>query len=499
MFRRRAGSRRTAALALAGIALAALAISFLARADTASAAATLVIGAPGTYDGHGATINVNCGADNNVLIRANNVTLKNYVLLNANEAAVSIDEEQGTYSNIIVENVTIKGYNCANGDGQYRAGVACWYCTALTVRNSHIERPRGQGDGIWVKNDGDPSNGPGGGHSFTGNTIIGGWDGIGGEPEDQPYGGVYKNTLIQGNTVTGCDDDGIQVEGGNVNVRVKSNTVSGCGIGVAFAPNITGPLYIENNVLKNMIVAPYGQQAAFKIGDADNSGATGIAYVTGNTINTPGDGFKQTNGGLSPIVSSQNCVVVGRYVIEFGDPVAAGTSFNNDTLWSTDDEGAGRFIKWGGNKYGSLAEFRAATGQETAGTQAQCGSPPAAPPPAPPPAPNPPPASGGSGGEQVSNSLPKPAANTAPVKPSPPKPAEPDYSGEAAARRALLISVLSGDEATEAAAERALAGMDGYDLQKDVWVPLGLVVSLLGLDALRRWRRARRAPPGAPA
>src|SRR3990172_7718417 len=111
MFRRHAGSRRTAALALAGIALAALAIAFLARADTASAAVTLVITSPGVRDGGGATIDVGCGADNNVLIKADNVTLRNYTLLNAREAAVRIDGKDAYFSNIVIENVTIKNFN----------------------------------------------------------------------------------------------------------------------------------------------------------------------------------------------------------------------------------------------------------------------------------------------------------------------------------------------------------------------------------------------------
>ena len=133
MFWRRAGTRPTTALALAGIALAALTLSFLAQADPASAAATLVIRTPGTYDGRGATIDVGCGADNNVLIQASNVTLRNYTLLHAEEAAIRIDSIDADYSNIVIENVTIKDFNCAGGEDQFRAGVACWGCTALTV------------------------------------------------------------------------------------------------------------------------------------------------------------------------------------------------------------------------------------------------------------------------------------------------------------------------------------------------------------------------------
>jgi len=373
---------------------------------------TLVISAPGIYDGGGATIDVGCGADNDVQINAGGVTLRNYVLLNANEAAIHI----GAQKNIVIENVTIKGFNCANQAGQYRAGVACWGCTALTVRDSHIETARTFGNGIWLKNYGANT---GGGHLFSGNTIIGGFDGVGGEPEDQPYGGVYKDTLIERNTVRGCNDDGIQVEGGNVNVHVQDNTVEGCALGIAFAPNITGPLYVERNVIRDLRAdGYYGAQAAFKIGD----GGKGVAYLIDNVITTKGDGVKQTNAGLPPIVARRNCLLVSRYVIETGNAFPGGTSFDLDTLWTADDDKAGRFIKWGGARYASLSAFRSATGQEPGGQQAQTcpavlgatPTPPAGPTPAatatptptPTPAPSPSPAP---------TATPTPAASAAPV------------------------------------------------------------------------------------
>ena len=45
---------------------------------------------------------------------------------------------------------------------------------------------------------------------------------------------------------------------------------------------------------------------------------------------------------------------------------AAGSRFDGNCLYTTDP---GRFVKWGGQTYGSLAAFRQATGQEASGTQ----------------------------------------------------------------------------------------------------------------------------------
>jgi len=352
-----------------------------------ASSAPIVITAPGVYEG--GPVDVACRADHDIEVLADGVTIRHMTLLNANEAAVRI----GTQRNVVLENVTIRGFNCANQEGQHRAGVACWGCTALAVRNSHIETSRTYGNGIWIKNYG---TGTGGGHTVTGNTIIGGFDGLGGEPEDVAHGGVYKDTLIAGNHIVDCEDDGIQVEGGNVNVRVQDNVIDGCGFGVAFAPNITGPLYIERNQIGSSDANLYGSLGCFKIGDARDSGATGVAYVSDNDCLIGancisggdakcGDGFKQTNGGLSPIVARRNCIQVQRYVLEAGDVFPGGTSFDEDTLWTSD---ATRFVKWGGTRYGSLVAWRSATGQETGGAQRQgCGSAPT-PTPTPTPAPS---------------------------------------------------------------------------------------------------------------
>src|SRR3990172_299845 len=329
--------------AVAALVAAAVALNVMARGDFPAGltitTSPLVSSSPGVYDGGGATIDAGCASDHNVEINASGVTLRNYNLLNANESAVRIGER----SDIVIEDVTIKGFNCADGGGQYRAGVACWGCTVLTVQNSHIETARTFGDGIWVKNYGLGS----GGYIVRGNTIVGGFDGVGGEPEDQPYGGFYRNALIEDNTVRDCADDGIQVEGGNVGVRVQDNTIDSCGIGVAFAPNLTGPLFVERKVIRNLRPGYYGGLACFKLGD----GGIGIAYVNDNTCTSEGDGFKQTNQGLSLIIARGNCIQVTRYVIETTDDLPTGASFDFDRMWTTDPQ---RFIKWGGTLYGSL-------------------------------------------------------------------------------------------------------------------------------------------------
>jgi len=269
--------------------------------------------------------------------------------------------------NITIDSVRIQDYNCLDGQDQYMAGVASWGGGKnLTVKNSTIIRRvelsgtlDGFGNGVWVKNS---SSTDGGGHYFGYNTIIGGYDGFGGEPEDVDYGSFNKNTIIENNTITDCGDDGIQSEGGNQNNIIRNNIIKRCLIGIAFTPSLTGPL----TILRNVITEPvnrYGLGSAmFKMGD----GSVGQVKIYHNSFyagSTISDGPKQTNGGgLSNLDFKNNAIYASRYVYETGES-PTGTS-NYSALFTTDST---RFIKWAGTTYGSLSSFRSSTGQELNG------------------------------------------------------------------------------------------------------------------------------------
>jgi hypothetical protein len=149
---------------------------------------------------------------------------------------------------------------------------------------------------------------------------------------------------------------------------VRNNVIRRCALGIANAPNRTGPIYIENNDIREGRPGYYGNVGCFKVGD----NGTGTAYFTGNVcVNAVGNGWAQTNSGLNPMIARDNVINVGRYVIEFMSAVPAATSFDEDCLWTSDPT---RFVKWGGTLYGSISALRTGTGQELNGTQsATCG------------------------------------------------------------------------------------------------------------------------------
>ncbi len=322
-------------------------------------------------------------------IAASWITVQGFTITRTVEASVVMEPDgSGTPrpSNVTIDGMKLLNFDCQElTQDSFRAGVASRYGGShITITNNLIQRrtsgePRGYADGIWFKsNDSNPS---GGGHYIAGNTIIGGWDGIGGEEEGSAHGSFDGDTTIANNTVRDCADDGIQVEGGDNNVHVSGNDISGCGAGIAFAAPIVGPLYVENNYIHDLVWGWWTAFFCFKVG---NYGG-GLTYLTGNIcdVDSPAeqaqeggaDAIQQTNYGLSPIVSRNNVFHVSRYVMELWEwPRPAGESFDSDCMTTTD---ASRFIKWGSASgtayYTSLASFQAATGQERSGRQSsQC-------------------------------------------------------------------------------------------------------------------------------
>ncbi len=273
-------------------------------------------------------------------------------------------------SHVTLQRLTVTDWNCGEGPDQYRGGISSWGGgSTLIVRDSYLERrvtesgsDVGPGNGIWVKNTGPDA---GGGHTFSGNTIIGGHDGIGGEPEDVPWGVFNGDTLIEGNTVRECDDDGIQVEGGTHNVTVSGNTVSGCLIGVAFAPALGGPLTIVGNVITNPQPRRGEGPAAFKAGD-DSTGEVRVYHNSFYAGATAADGFKQTNSNLQNVHLLNNAIYAARYGWEIYTHTGTITA-DYDAIYTSDSD---RFVKWAGHWHMSLDSLHAETQQEAHGITA---------------------------------------------------------------------------------------------------------------------------------
>jgi hypothetical protein len=95
-----------------------------------------------------------------------------------------------------------------------------------------------------------------GGITLRYNDIIGSdrfrWnDVIGGYYNDSAFGSFYRDASIYGNFLAFANDDGIELDGGQMNCRFYQNRVEGTLCGVSTAPCLLGPVYIFENLFCN--------------------------------------------------------------------------------------------------------------------------------------------------------------------------------------------------------------------------------------------------------
>jgi hypothetical protein len=130
-------------------------------------------------------------------------------------------------------------------------------------------------------------------------------DCIGGGENFGYGGGPGRDSDIYGNRISDCWDDGIESEGGNVNVRIWGNFIDRSYVMIAASPTMLGPLYVFRNVVHR---SRYSPRHGFNTGvflkaqsrqNGDHLWGGGRVYVYHNTLfrTSPEDG---TATGISP-------------------------------------------------------------------------------------------------------------------------------------------------------------------------------------------------------
>ncbi len=103
-------------------------------------------------------------------------------------------------------------------------------------------------------------------------------------------GGFAYDADIYGNMIAFGQDDGIELDGGQCNVRVYDNRIEQVYCGISTAPNRKGPSYIFNNLLWNMTNSLGNSGNAIKNGGGDTF-TQGRQYLFHNTIIHDGGGM----------------------------------------------------------------------------------------------------------------------------------------------------------------------------------------------------------------
>ena len=206
-------------------------------------------------------------------------------------------------------------------------------------------------------------------------------DAIGGVGNMRIWGGPGPNSFIYDNYAYGSWDDGLEIEGGNLNVAVWGNTTknnsldsgsypgASMNMGLGLTSTIVGPLYAFRNIVIN-----HGD-AAIKLG----SNSYGNIYIYHNTIYSPQGGAGPSHFGNNAVADNvclRNNIIItggGRSVEIWGDPSDDHglNDWDYDAFWSTRDIPHGFKGVWYTARYGTLASFQEGTGLELHGLEVE--------------------------------------------------------------------------------------------------------------------------------
>ena len=136
-------------------------------------------------------------------------------------------------------------------------------------------------------------------------------DGIAGEANFSATGFPVADTDIYGNRISHAWDDGIEVEGGNKNVRVWGNYIDQTAIGIASTVVHHGPLYIFRNVYNrsrklSLVGLDQDQRLNFAKSGSQTDFGGGRRYVFHNTM------LQATQSGLQyPLGAGGGIIAAG--------------------------------------------------------------------------------------------------------------------------------------------------------------------------------------------
>jgi hypothetical protein len=277
----------------------------------------------------------------------------------------------------VIERNVVRGQTSPTGDtGGVAVEIGDTFSTQnpvadVTVQDNDLRAdalPEPQSEVVLVK-------AASGGHVIRRNRIVFSYQGgnvhgtdcVGGLPNFDPHGGFFKDTDVSDNYCDGATDEGIELDGGNANVRVWNNTVVRANGGFSVTPVHYGPVYVFRNVVRDL--ADHWIGSCF--GVKDGEGGTGAVYFFHNTFTVP-DGAPCDNlmrgAAKYGSGSAQANVVFKNNVLHFwGRLYETGAKTADYNLNFVEPASGDKIAEWNGTDYFSFASFRSGTGQETHG------------------------------------------------------------------------------------------------------------------------------------
>lgn len=313
---------------------------------------TVEIAVQGTPDGYvrytAAEGTVIAGGESGPVLRLRNaayVILENLTLRGGAPCAVEVENS----NHVIFRNCDISGWGIVgeqrfDRDGKfydksdkainYTAGIEIMSSDAVTVERCRIHEPRNRANPWFFSHPAGPQ------ALLVGhvrrmvvrwNDFIGceyhRWnDAVEGWANFNRDGGFERDCDIYGNLFAFGNDDGIELDGGQMNVRLFDNWIEGTYCGVSTCGCMRGPSYAFRNLVARLGDEMHGASASFKSGRGD-----GMLHIFNNTL-LGGAGVNCTNPELRAVTRNNIIQVNGRVIYE--RRAMPGNSFDHDLCYS---------------------------------------------------------------------------------------------------------------------------------------------------------------------
>jgi len=124
-------------------------------------------------------------------------------------------------------------------------------------------------------------------------------DAIEGFENGSRKGAAAKNCDIYGNMLAMGEDDGMELDGGQMNVRVYLNRIEKFLCGISTAPNLTGPSYIYRNLIVNMGTSYKNETGSAIKAGGSTDGIFGMQFFFHNTMDSDATGPTNITYGSS--------------------------------------------------------------------------------------------------------------------------------------------------------------------------------------------------------
>ena len=199
-------------------------------------------------------------------------------------------------------------YHSEGADINFDSGIIIYNGDHITVERCYIHNSKAQTNSWKTANWSDvhPQGGCGIYYSSKDsvviryNDIIGNYnhlfnDGIEGISNSSRMGGAANNCDIYGNMIYQGEDDGMEIDGGQLNSRVYQNRIERFYCGVSLAPNQTGPSYLFRNLIVNLGTTYNDRNyTALKIGGSTDK-VFGMHYLFNNTLDSNASAVTNSN------------------------------------------------------------------------------------------------------------------------------------------------------------------------------------------------------------